>query len=43
MCHQAKLEYKEETKRTQELHDSIARERSLRKYEKHYEICKEVG
>ena len=42
MCQQAKLEYAEEVRTSQELHDAIAKERALKKYEKHYDICKEV-
>ena len=42
MCRQAKLEYADEVRKNQELHDAIARERARQKYQKHYDISKEV-
>ena len=42
MCRQAKLEYADEVRKNQEIHDAIARERARQKYQKHYDICKEV-
>ncbi|XP_066298432.1 sperm flagellar protein 2-like isoform X6 [Branchiostoma lanceolatum] len=38
----AKLEYIEQTKAEQELHDRIAAERAEQRYRKHYDMCMEV-
>ena len=42
LCRQAKVEYAEETRKAQELHDKIKAEISEAKYNKHYNICWEV-
>nr|XP_011414807.2 sperm flagellar protein 2 isoform X4 [Crassostrea gigas] len=42
MARLAKLEYEEQTKKDQELHDKIAAERAEARYTKHYESCNEV-
>lgn len=42
MCRQAKLEYAEETRKANELHDRLADERRQAKYNKHYDICMQV-
>jgi hypothetical protein len=42
MCHQAKLEYAEETCKANELHDRLATERKQARYDKHYDICQQV-
>ncbi|XP_057298976.1 sperm flagellar protein 2-like isoform X2 [Hydractinia symbiolongicarpus] len=42
ICHQAKIDYAKDVQQSQELHDSIAKERALRKSEKHYGICREI-
>ena len=42
LCRQAKIEYAEETRKAQELHDKIKAEIAEAKYNKHYNICWEV-
>ena len=42
MARLAKLEYIEQTKKDQELHDKITAERAEAKYKKHYEMCSEI-
>ena len=42
LCRQAKVEYAEETRKAQELHDKIKAEIAEAKYNKHYNICWEV-
>ncbi|KXJ09239.1 Sperm flagellar protein 2 [Exaiptasia diaphana] len=42
MCRQAKLEYAEETRMAQELHDRLAAERARNKYNKHYQTVSEI-
>ncbi|XP_041476082.1 sperm flagellar protein 2-like isoform X2 [Lytechinus variegatus] len=42
MARQAKLEYIEQTQRDKELHDKIAQERAEAKYQKHYNLCKDI-
>lgn len=41
MARLAKLEYIEQTKRDQELHDKIAAQRAEERYQKHYNMCTE--
>ena len=43
LCRQARIEYAEETRRAQELHDKIKAEVAEAKYNKHYNICWEVS
>ncbi|XP_078353910.1 sperm flagellar protein 2-like [Oculina patagonica] len=42
LCRQARIEYAEETRKAQELHDKIKGEIAEAKYNKHYNICWEV-
>lgn len=42
LCRQARIEYAEETRKAQELHDKIKAEIAEAKYNKHYNICWEV-
>lgn len=43
LCRQAKIEYAEETRKAQELHNKIKAEIAEAKYNKHYNICWEVS
>ena len=43
LCRQAKIEYAEETRKAQELHDKIAADRANEKYNKHYNSCMQVS
>lgn len=43
LCRQAKIEYAEETRKAQELHDKIKADVAEAKYNKHYDICWEVS
>ncbi|XP_074612593.1 sperm flagellar protein 2-like [Acropora palmata] len=42
LCHQARIEYAEETRKAQELQDKIKAEIAEAKYNKHYGICWEI-
>ena len=43
MCRQAKIEFAEETRKGQELHDKLMEARAQAKYIKHYNICSDVS
>lgn len=43
MCRQARIEYEDEIKKNEELHQQIKAERMRAKYEKHCNYCKEVS
>ncbi|RMX41235.1 hypothetical protein pdam_00013258 [Pocillopora damicornis] len=42
LCRQARIEYAEETRKAQELNDKVKAEIAEAKYQKHYNICREV-
>lgn len=42
MARLAKIEYEDQIRKDQELHDKIAAERTAEKYKKHYEMNMEV-
>ena len=43
MCRQARVDYEREIQHNTELHQAIVAEKAQQKYEKHYNLCKDVS